>query len=200
MYDWHVGIDEVGRGCLAGPVSVGVCAVRNEKAEMLFSEFDIVDSKKINEKKRYEKADALEKHIDAGDIVYHVSDITADIIDEKGIQYAITTALENALQEVLKNISGSYKVFLDGGLKTKQDCEQETIVRGDGKILSISFASILAKVQRDRYMIEQDDIYEGYGFSAHKGYGTKVHREMIAQKGFTKLHRKSFCKNINIEL
>ncbi len=90
-------------------------------------------------------------------------------------------------------------MFFDGGLSTNLDIDQETIIKGDSKILSISFASIFAKVSRDIFMIQQDSQYAGYDFSSHKGYGTKAHRECISEKGFTPLHRKTFCRNILIK-
>lgn len=190
---WIVGIDEAGRGPLAGPVTVGLVKIP--------ADFDWVrvpgvnDSKKISEKKRkviFKIAKELEKQ---GLIEYSVKSVSAKSIDEKGIAAAIKRAIESGITE-LELDSESCQIKLDGSLKAPEIFTQETIIGGDGKEAVIGLASIMAKVTRDSYMMKQAELYPEYGLAQHKGYGTKAHREAIAQHGFTLIHRRSYCKNI----
>jgi len=190
---WIVGIDEAGRGPLAGPVTVGLVKIP--------ADFDWVrvpgvnDSKKISEKKReviFKIAKELEKQ---GLIEYSVKSVSAKSIDEKGIAAAIKRAIESGITE-LELDSESCQIKLDGSLKAPEIFTQETIIGGDGKEAVIGLASIMAKVTRDSYMMKQAELYPEYGLAQHKGYGTKAHREAIAQYGFTPIHRRSYCKNV----
>jgi ribonuclease HII len=190
---WIVGIDEAGRGPLAGPVTVGLVKIP--------ADFDWVrvpgvnDSKKISEKKReviFKIAKELEKQ---GLIEYSVKSVSAKSIDEKGIAAAIKRAIESGITE-LELDSESCQIKLDGSLKAPEIFTQETIIGGDGKEAVIGLASIMAKVTRDSYMMKQAELYPEYGLAQHKGYGTKAHREAIVQYGFTPIHRRSYCKNV----
>jgi ribonuclease HII len=192
---WIVGIDEAGRGPLAGPVTVGLVKIPVDFDWELVP--GVNDSKKVSEKKReviFELAKELAKQ---GLIQYSVKSVSAKSIDEKGISSAIVRAIESGLGEFeLDPAEGMIK--LDGSLKAPQTFQQETIIGGDGKEAVIGLASIMAKVTRDRYMHEQDLLYPLYGIAKHKGYGTKAHREAIAQYGFSPIHRQSYCKNIKM--
>lgn len=186
-----VGIDEVGRGPLAGPVAVGIVATKPDFDFTVLG--DVKDSKKLSEKKReeiFEKAEVLKA---SGEISYGVFMESAQTIDKIGI----VPSLKRAIKRGLKNLSTDVEVevFLDGGLVAPAEYKQKTIIKGDEKVPIISLASILAKVTRDRYIKSIAEQYKEYGFDKHKGYGTKAHREMIEKYGLSDLHRKSFCKN-----
>jgi len=187
-----VGIDEAGRGPLAGPVSVGVVAV---PALFQFSIFQkLKDSKKLSEKRREEICLQLETLKKSGDIKFLVGLIGNEVIDKNGISYAIKSGIDGILKKLALD-PGETKIFLDGALRAPSDFPQETIIKGDEKIPVISLASICAKVTRDRYMKKIASIYPEYGFDIHMGYGTKKHIEAIKKYGLSKLHRKTFCKN-----
>ena len=185
MY-YIVGIDEAGRGPLAGPVAVGVCAV--------LSTFDftildgIRDSKTLSEKQREEWYTRLVQ----ASLTHSVALVGARIIDRDGIQRAIRLGLSRALRRVA--VSYDSTVLLDGGLRAPERYkEQTTIIKGDSSEPLIAAAAILAKVTRDRYMLRQHLKYPQYGFDQHKGYGTAQHRAAIEQHGLTPLHRATFC-------
>ena len=207
MFTYVIGIDEAGRGPLAGPVSVGVACVP------VGFNWDLVpgvnDSKKLTEKKReviYKQAQQLKKE---GKLDFVVCMISASQIDKNGIVPSIQKAMNQALQKIEKsklekNPRGplglkEVLVKLDGGLKApKEYVHQETIIKGDAKEKVIGLASIMAKVTRDLYMIKKgtDVAFEPYDFAVHKGYGTLKHREYIAKYGLSTMHRVTFCKNI----
>lgn len=183
-----VGIDEVGRGPLAGPVSVGIVWIKQE--------FDfggilpgLTDSKKLSEKKREE---LYKIAVRIPEISFKVLSNSAKVIDTKGIEWAIQDLIAKGCEHIPKD---SF-VYLDGRLKAPERFEQETVVRGDVKIPVISLASVVAKVERDRYMKNISPEYPEYGFYKHKGYGTQMHREAIAEHGLSEVHRESFCSKI----
>jgi len=207
-----IGIDEVGRGPLAGPVGVGVVLVP--------ANFDwkklpgVTDSKKLTEAKReqiYIEALGLKK---VGALDFAVAMVSAPVIDRVGIVSAINLAMSRALNQVCSrsHLEHAYAVVrgetsnysdvmvkLDGGLKAPNKYpNQETIIKGDGKVKEIGLASIVAKVTRDRYMVRksQCEMFAPYSFAAHKGYGTKAHRAAIVKYGLSSLHRHSYCKNL----
>lgn len=178
------GIDEAGRGPLCGPVCAAAvilpigCEIEG-----------INDSKKLSEKKR----EALFDVITEKAVAYSVSMVDAKTIDEINILQATFKAMKNAVN----NLSVKPDIALvDGNRKPGLDIEERTIVKGDAKSISVAAASILAKVSRDRYMREVDKKYPEYQFAKHKGYGTKLHYEMIAQYGICEEHRKTFLKKI----
>lgn len=204
---WLLGVDEVGRGPLAGPVGVGVALV---PAAFDWGQLPgVTDSKKLSAKKReliVAQAAALQA---ASALFCAVALVSAQQIDRQGIVPAINTAMQQALNEVSKSVprpglGQAYErvqVLLDGGLKAPTHfTKQETIIKGDAKEPAIGLASIVAKVHRDRYMerIGERAGYEQYGFAAHKGYGTQAHRAAIAQYGLSPEHRASYCRNIEI--
>jgi len=204
-----IGIDEAGRGPLAGPVSVGAALV---PADFDWAQIPGVnDSKKLTEKKREEIFEIAKKLKKEGKLDYTVSLVSAKSIDTKGIVPCITLAIHRAIDRVVNNTINcainshidydTYTVKLDGGLKAPEEfVYQETIIKGDSKEKVIGLASIMAKVTRDRYMvrISAQQEFAPYTFGIHKGYGTKKHRESIAQNGLSIEHRKSYCKNINV--
>ncbi len=205
-----VGIDEVGRGPLAGPVAVG--------AVFVAADFDwevlpgVNDSKKLSEKNReaiFLRAEELKK---AGQLNFVVSMVAAEVIDKKGIVPAINLAMERSLKKLEFTIpfkwnsedGGDWKteevlVKLDGSLKAPaRFVNQETIIKGDSKEKVIGLASIVAKVTRDRYMVQKsaEQIFAPYDFASHKGYGTKAHCEVIKVEGLSALHRHTFCHRL----
>ena len=175
------GIDEAGRGPLAGPVYAA--------AVILGPNFDIEglrDSKKLSESKRH----SLAAHIKKNAIAWSLGVCSASEIDELNIHQATLLAMKRAIEAL-----GSYdsmKVMVDGLFCPKVDYLCEAIVKGDDKVAEISAASIIAKTERDLKMIEIDKIYPAYQFKKHKGYPTKLHIEMIKCEGFCEYHRKSF--------
>ena len=175
------GVDEAGRGPLAGPVYAA--------AVILGPNFDIEglrDSKKLSESKRY----SLAAHIKKNAIAWSLGVCSASEIDELNIHQATLLAMKRAIESL-----GSYdlmKVMVDGLFCPKLDYPSEAIVKGDDKVAEISAASIIAKTERDLKMIEIDKIYPAYQFKKHKGYPTKLHIEMIKCEGLCEYHRKSF--------
>ena len=168
------GIDEAGRGPLAGDLVMAGCILHNELE-------GLNDSKKLTEKKR----EALYEKI-VENSTYHIVKISALDIDTLGISQCIT----NGLKEILENLSADEYLF-DGnstfGVKGLQ-----TMVKADGKVPEVSAASILAKVTHDRDILELDKLYPQYGFASHKGYGTALHVEMIKKHGYCDAHRKTY--------
>jgi ribonuclease HII len=188
---WILGIDEVGRGPLAGPVGVGIFAVP-EGYDMQLLE-GVRDSKKLSEAQREKWYSTLTS---LPDVKFAVSMASAGHIDRHGIQHAIKSALAHALEKVALDPT-MCTVLLDGGLKAPDVYgTQTTIIRGDSSEPCISASSIVAKVTRDRYMIAQADTFPLYGFETHKGYGTEAHRTALRTYGPCALHRATFCKNI----
>lgn len=184
------GIDEVGRGPLAGPVYTA-CVVLPEDFDVL----GIDDSKKVTEKKRNE----LDVIIREKAIAYGIGIASAKEIDTYNILNATKLAMGRAINEVnnkLAEIGGGIELLLIDAVKLEDvDIKQESIIKGDATCLSIAAASIVAKVARDNYMVEMDEQYPGYGFASNKGYGTAVHYDGIREFGMTPIHRKTFLKN-----
>lgn len=204
MIKSEIGVDEAGRGPLAGPVAVGVALVPVDFDWSLIP--GVGDSKQVSEKKReviFQRAKELQK---TGKLDFVVELVSAKRIDSHGIVPAITTAITKALNTLQCLPSGALGkdevlVKLDGGLKAPLEyIYQETIIKGDSKEKVIGLASIMAKVTRDHYMerIAQKPQFEAYDFAQHKGYGTKAHREAVAQHGLSPEHRKSYCRNIKL--
>jgi ribonuclease HII len=184
-----IGIDEAGRGPLAGPVAVGaVCTPHNLNLFGLFPTLN--DSKKLSEKKREAIFAELENH---PDISWCVEWGSVEEIDDEGITRSVAKAIERAVRALLPDPSRG-TIFLDGLLKAPKEYEQETIVKGDATVPAIMLASIIAKVSRDRLITELSDRHPEYDFARHKGYGTAIHMEKITLYGLSPLHRKTFCK------
>jgi ribonuclease HII len=190
-----VGVDEAGRGPLAGPVTVGLVKIPADFDWALVP--GVRDSKKISEKKRdviYKLV--LQLHV-AKQLSYVVKSVSATSIDSKGIAPAIRRAIAAGMSDLECDPADTF-IKLDGSLRAPAEFTQETIIKGDDKEQVIGLASIMAKVTRDRYMVQQDAQYPKYGFAAHKGYGTKLHMAAIANHGLTPIHRRSYCKNIQL--
>jgi ribonuclease HII len=206
-----IGIDEAGRGPLAGPVAVGACLVsakmtrssllaqvamqaktESEKTSLK----KLYDSKKLSAKRReLWFAKMCEMKLD-----FSVTLISNKIIDTRGISFAIRKAMADSLRKL--QITTHFKlseclILLDGGLKApKEYVFQKTIIKGDEKEFAISLASIAAKVTRDAHMRKLAQKYSAYGFEVHKGYGTAKHIAAIKKEGITPIHRRSFLRNI----
>ncbi len=189
-----VGVDEAGRGPLAGPVAVGVVAVR-EGYDILKAFPGLNDSKKLSEKKREILFKTLQDEMKAGNVQAVVCLSSARMIDDKGIAFAVRHALDRGVRKLLPNPKDG-KVWLDGSLKAPAEYTQETVIGGDGLVPAIMLASIAAKVTRDQLMLKTDALYPLYGLASHKGYGTKAHMEAIRTYGPCEEHRRSFLKNI----
>lgn len=194
--DYLVGVDEAGRGPLAGPVAVGVAVV---KKGFDWSKLPgVTDSKALKEPVReaiYKQAHLLKK---SGHIGFKVVLVSAKEIDKNGIVPSINKALRKGMEGLNLNPT-KCKVLLDGGLKAPDDYKnQKTIIKGDLKEKVIGLASILAKVTRDRHMIKlsRRDAFSLYELQKHKGYGTKSHRELIKKHGISEVHRQTFCRNL----
>ena len=183
-YNVICGVDEAGRGPLAGPVFA---------AAVILPEGHIIegvnDSKKLSEKKREMLFDKIIEEC----VCYSVGTASEKEIDEINILQATYLAMKRALDGL--EIKPDY-VLIDGNRMPPLDIPAETIVKGDGKSASIAAASIIAKVSRDRYMLELAEKYPQYAFEKHKGYGTKFHYEKIAEHGISDIHRKSFLKKV----
>ncbi len=187
-----VGIDEAGRGPLAGPVAVGIVRAP-EGFDFLAAFPGLNDSKKLSEKKREALFALLEERVAAGDLTYVVKLRTAQDIDQRGIAVVIREAIASGLKPLLPDTSGG-KVWLDGALIAPEIYEQETVIGGDGLVPAIMLASIAAKVTRDRLMVQVSDTYPEYGFAQHKGYGTKAHMDALRAHGLCDIHRATFIR------
>ena len=178
-----VGLDEVGRGPLAGPLAVG--AVVLPMQPMIEG---LNDSKQVKDFDRASMADAIKETSLAWSIRY------ADPaeIDEVGIMAALRSAFKGAVSDIESQGIDVDIILLDGN-PMHLDEREVNVVKGDSKCASIAAASIIAKVERDALMDEMDLKYPGYGFKSNKGYGTQAHRDAIRELGLTDIHRRSFC-------
>ncbi len=175
------GVDEVGRGPLIGPVVAACCVLpRNFVLEGL------TDSKKLSEKKREKFYDYIINNC----VAYGVGVITPEIIDEVNIYEATKLAMKEAIKQVQAKVNLEY-VLIDA-MPLDLDIPTNSIIKGDSKSISIAAASVIAKVTRDRMMIELDKNYPMYGFAKHKGYPTKAHVEAINKYGLIDGYRKTY--------
>jgi ribonuclease HII len=189
-----VGIDEAGRGPLAGPVAIGAVRIPKEFDKTFFK--GIKDSKKLTFEERELWYSLVLEAKKRGELDFKVALISEKVIDKYGIAYAIRLGIKRVLKGLVPNDIDS-QIFLDGGIKAPIEfVHQLTVIKGDEKIPVISLASICAKVVRDRRMVKLAEKYPLYDFDLHKGYGTRIHREAIRKYGSTKLHRQSFLKNL----
>ena len=180
------GLDEAGRGALAGPVVAAAVILPLDSPERLQQLDEINDSKQLTAQKR----ERLYPLIIANALSYGIGSVPAPDIDEIGIIPATKLAMLAALEQL--GPSAEY-LLIDGRIRLKNiPLRQQSIIRGDGTSLSIAAASILAKVTRDRIMIALENDYPEYGFARHKGYGTEIHRAAITRLGPTIQHRMSF--------
>jgi ribonuclease HII len=185
-----LGVDEAGRGPLAGPVSVGVVAV--PEGFDVAKEFPgVKDSKKLSERKREKIFEMLETRAALGDVRFTVEFESAETIDNEGIAVAVRRALWRGVNKLAPDSALVY-IQLDGTLRAPPEYSQETIINGDELVPIISLASIVAKVSRDRLMLDFAKKYPEYIFEKHKGYGTALHYEMLKKHGPCDIHRRSF--------
>lgn len=186
QFTYIAGIDEAGRGALAGPVvAAAVILPLNAQIETLLH--GVNDSKQLSAKKRETLFDLIIQHA----LAYGIGQQSASVIDEIGILPANRLAMGTAVTQLSPT---PQFLLIDGRIRLPQlNIPQKSIVRGDSQSLSIAAASILAKVTRDRLMIELDKQFPRYSFAQHKGYGTQQHRDAIAQHGPCPQHRHSFA-------
>lgn len=191
MREWLIGVDEAGRGPLAGPVSVGVVAV--PPGFDVAAEFaGITDSKKLSRQKREILFEEAHRRYARGDIMFEVRFSSHDYIDTHGISRAVETAAHQGVRALAAPSHST--VMLDGLLRAPRRYEQMTVTGGDLRVPVISLASVLAKVTRDRLMEELSRHYPEWGFEQHKGYGTLEHKRAIQRHGLCAIHRRTFCK------
>lgn len=181
-YEFICGIDEAGRGPFAGPVVAGAVILPKD-SRILY----VNDSKKLSEKKREELYDVIMKEA----VSVGVGIAAPERIDEINI----LNATYEAMQQAINNLTVTPGILLNDAVNIPGiDKKQIPIIKGDAKSLSIASASIIAKVTRDRIMYGYDKLYPEYGFAKHKGYGTKQHREALAEYGPCPIHRKTYIK------
>lgn len=190
-----IGIDEVGRGPLAGPVTLCAFAVRIEYADDL-RKTGARDSKKISPQKREAVVEKLKILRGSNICRWTIASSSSHVIDRKGISKAIRLALAKCLRDLGIHPEDA-DIYLDGGLKAPISYfRQHTIIRGDDKVPAIACASILAKVYRDKLLEDYDLKFPEYGFFDNKGYGTPVHIKAIKKHGPSTLHRLTFLRNL----
>ena len=180
-YRLIAGIDEAGRGPLAGPVTVAVCIMPLDADKIIDG---VNDSKKLTPRKREELYDKIINTATA----YSIVDIGEKVIDDINI----LNATKLGMKKCLENIDVTPDYVLIDAVKIDSEIPYSAIIHGDALSYSIACASILAKVSRDRLMTALDEKYQGYGFAKHKGYGTKMHVEKLKKLGPCDIHRKSF--------
>lgn len=185
-YNYVAGVDEVGRGPLAGPV---VCAAVIMPKDNIIE--GVTDSKKLTEKKR----ESLDKEIREKAISYCIFEIEPSEID----QINILEAVKKCMVSAVKGLKVTPDITLVDGVNTHLDINAEYITKGDLLSYTIGCASIIAKVYRDNLMVEYAKTYPDYSFEKHKGYGTKTHIDKIKEIGPCKIHRKTFIKNFWVE-
>lgn len=198
-----IGIDEVGRGPLAGPVTLCFVRVSQKDAKKIYklcAQIGVTDSKKLSEKKREAIVKIVKEWKKEGLIQYICNSGSNTHIDRYGIAKTIKKSLKNGLKK-LQNKSDQFiepyqcEVLLDGSLYAPDVYKnQKTIIKGDLKEPLIALASIIAKVHRDALMDRYSVVYPQYGFEKHKGYGTKIHREAIKEYGTCPIHRISWIQ------
>ncbi len=187
-----IGIDEVGRGPLAGPVTLCAFLVPVSKLAKVNRKLSgITDSKKLTRKKREMFEKLIKEVASQEDIKYAIASVSAQVIDSKGISFGIRNAISRTLKKLSVDPLTSY-VYLDGSLHAPISFAQETIIKGDVHNWLISSASVLAKTHRDMKMRRYSKTYPEYGFDTHMGYGTKMHRENIRKYGPCDIHRKTW--------
>ena len=176
-----IGIDEVGRGSLAGPLVIGVVVLEHNIE-------GLKDSKLLTSNKRR----CLNQLIKASSKYCSTGWVWPKEIDRLGLSKATKLAIERAIQPINTYV---YKILIDGNYNFLKDQRVETIIKGDQTVPEISAASIIAKVSRDNFMNNLNSSISGYGFDTNVGYGTKQHLEAIKSKGASSLHRRSFIRN-----
>jgi len=194
-----IGIDEAGRGPLAGSVFAGAVAInlknlkKKDKNIFVLIKKEANDSKKLSAKKREKIYEAMMK---CSGILWGRGRVSEKVIDKINILEATKVAMKRAVKNLESKIEKLEKIkeylIIDGNIFLNVPLEQKSIIKADEKVLSCSLASIIAKVSRDRMMVNYHKKYSLYGFDRHKGYPTKFHRKMIKKNGILVIHRKSF--------
>jgi ribonuclease HII len=204
-----IGIDEAGRGPLAGPVTVGLFSAENKMKNKLIKILGgrVRDSKQLSPEKRETIFKILHELKMNGQVDFSVAHSTPKMIDKKGISHCIRSCVASCLKKLHHKflsdnddhgILSRVVIRLDGGLKAPIEFKkQKTIIKGDANDVFIACASIVAKVSRDRLMCKFAKKFPLYKFEIHKGYGTLLHRSLIAEQGLSEIHRKSFCKRVS---
>ncbi len=192
-----VGIDEVGRGPLAGPVCLGALAVKKDEYQSVLKHFgDIRDSKQLTEADREVWFKKIRVAARENVVFYSLGYSSHRVIDRLGLAFAIRDSIRRALLK-LSIAPAETLVLLDGGMKAPLHfIHQQTIIGGDENEPLIALASIVAKVSRDRLMRRLAEIFSEYGFEDHKGYGTADHLTSIEKFGLCPLHRRSFLRTL----
>lgn len=211
-----IGVDEAGRGCLAGPVAAGACVITEklfESKEAAELSSRINDSKQLSAEAREDQFSVLKQLQSKGLIDFAVAEGSVEEIAERNILGATRLAMQRALEEVasrqkvwslphlaagdpLFQASEDVKLIVDGRPLKPFPYAHEGVVKGDGKSLCIAMASIAAKVSRDRTMKELDKKFPEYGFAKHKGYGTALHRKALKEHGASPIHRELFLRKV----
>ena len=185
-----IGVDEVGRGPLAGPVVAAAVMLKNFK---FINRID--DSKKLSPRQREDAFPEI-----AAKSVYGIGIVNETIIDKLNILASTVIAMENAITSLITKLNPDKKsrvhILVDGNVRLTIPYTYTNIIKGDAKSKSIASASIIAKVTRDHIMQVYDRVYPGYGFSQHKGYPTMMHRMAIKKMGLSAIHRKSFSSGL----
>lgn len=182
-----VGIDEAGRGPLAGPVVAAATCVTAAKTKKLLK--GIKDSKKLTSKKREEIFQILKEN---SDVEWGTGRVSEKVIDRINILEATKLAMKRAVRGLEKKCSSVDFLIIDGNFGINSAIPQKSIIKADEKVFSCAAASIIAKVSRDRMMLRYHKKYPCYCFDRHKGYPTKFHRKMLKKHGPCEIHRKSF--------
>jgi ribonuclease HII len=191
-YSHIIGVDEAGRGPLAGPVCVGLVAVPKGFNRRLLR--DIKDSKKLSERRREEWYERLREFAPRHGVAYTSCLSGNEFVDQKGIMRAIRAGLARGLRRLSLDPERT-RVLLDGSLYAPDEyIFQKTIIRGEESEPLIALASIVAKVRRDRKMKRLSRLYPEYDFAQHKGYGTRAHYKAIRRHGICPIHRTSYVK------
>ncbi len=187
-YRYIVGVDEVGRGPLAGPVVCAAVVMPLEESDLIIG---VDDSKKLSAKKREELAEIIKQKA----IAYTMVEVNEKIIDEINILEATKLGMKQAIEKlVLPNGESPEIVLTDGNMTLDISLPQHSVVHGDALSYSIGAASIIAKVYRDKMMDEFAKQYPYYGFEKNKGYGTAAHIQGIKENGLCPIHRRTFTK------
>jgi ribonuclease HII len=193
QYPWVLGMDEVGRGCVAGPLTVSGVIVTPSNLQALSQ--CVCDSKLLSPKRRQ----AAYEYLMGQDFLHFTSSISAETIDSKGISFANIEAFDQVTRAARQAQPGLGLSLADGNLWKPQAADllpAQSLIKGELLSVAIAAASVIAKVTRDTYMTELSDTHPAYGLSGHKGYGTKQHLTAIQSEGAIKgLHRMTFLTN-----
>lgn len=210
-YDFVIGVDEAGRGPLAGPVVaaavVVICPKKGFRAINFLKKNNLLavkDSKKLSPNKREKVFTTI---VNSSVILWGIGSASEKVIDRINILEATKLAMKRAVKNLIRKMicsfgdtrdNRSYFLIIDGRFPIDIDIPQKPIIRGDEKVFSVSAASIIAKTRRDKIMKQLDKKYPQYHFGQHKGYGTKLHLAMLKKYGVSDVHRKTFSSCCNL--